>query len=403
MRSNEYTSHQSGCFGTPARSNYGHMGSYSHAQGRSSNHIESRDLLIQHLKRELVELKHNSKNYHELATKLSNVEHRHNLLMEEKRKSEDEYKRREDEQSGILYNLKHEIDQIRGRVNSRTSDVTELRRAFDVLQQALAKKENEAAILENTLKSEVEKFELLLSSKNQVESDIQAVIKDTQMIEENNRLIEEDLNQLNGQIKRQTKAHGDLRERLGEVEQKIKECKNTCYDREEAIKNAESALRNKDLQIDEANTHISTLDNEVNLIAKEEEKLKSEIQGTSEQIKEANDYVAEMQRRKNLLLKEKTTVEENCLELENEINKNRMELNNCQGSRIALENELKHLSSVYQKMKSENSKLLDELYEFTRVDEKVRKMISREDRAREIKESAEKEMKVAAALIKEPY
>lgn len=223
------------------------------------------------------------------------------------------------------------------------------------------------------------------------------------MIEENNRLIEEDLNQLNGQIKRQTKAHGDLRERLGEVELKIKECKNTCYDREEAIKNSESALRNKDLQIDEANTHIQTLDNEVNLIAKEEEKLKSEIQGTSEQIKEANDYVAEMQRRKNLLLKEKTTVEENCLELENEINKNRMELNNCQGQRIALENELKHLSSVYQKMKSENAKLLDELYEFTRVDEKVRKMISREERAREIKESAEKEMKVAAALIKEPY
>merc|ERR1712151_1016700 len=166
MRLNEYTSHQSGTFGTPARSNYGHMGSYSHAQVRSSNHIESRDLLIQHLKRELAELKHNSKNYHELATKLSNVEHRHNLLLEEKRKSEDEYKRREDEQSGILYNLKHEIDHIRGRVNSRTNDVTELRRAFDVLQQALAKKENEAAILENTLKSEVEKFELLLSSKN---------------------------------------------------------------------------------------------------------------------------------------------------------------------------------------------------------------------------------------------
>jgi len=30
-------------------------------------------------------------------------------------------------------------------------------------------------------------------------------------------------------------------------------------------------------------------------------------------------------------------------------------------------------------------------------------MISREARATEIKESAEKEMKVAAALIKEPY
>lgn len=260
-------------------------------------------------------------------------------MSEEKRKSEDDFKRREDEQNQILYNLKHETDTIRSRVNSRTNDVTELRRAFDILQQALAKKENESAVLENTLKSEVEKFEILLSSKNLVESDIGAVIKDTQIIEENNRLVEEDLNQMNGQIKRQNKALADLKERLVDMDGKIKESKNSCYDKEEMIKNAEGVLRNKELQIDEANTHIGSLDNEVNLIAKEEEKLKYEIQSTTEQIKEANDYVAEMNRRKNHLLKEKATVDENCAELENEINKNRMELNNHQGSRIALENE----------------------------------------------------------------
>lgn len=320
-----------GNFGTPARSHYG--------QTRGGSHVESRDLLIQHLKWELVELKQNAKSYNELATKLSNVEHRHQLLSEEKRKSEDDFKRREDEQNQILYNLKHETDTIRSRVNSRTNDVTELRRAFDILQQALAKKENESAVLENTLKSEVEKFEILLSSKNLVESDIGAVIKDTQIIEENNRLVEEDLNQMNGQIKRQNKALADLKERLVDMDGKIKESKNSCYDKEEMIKNAEGVLRNKELQIDEANTHIGSLDNEVNLIAKEEEKLKYEIQSTTEQIKEANDYVAEMNRRKNHLLKEKATVDENCAELENEINKNRMELNNHQGSRIALENE----------------------------------------------------------------
>jgi len=303
----------------------------------------------------------------------------------------------------VSFSLKHETDQLRSRVTSRTHDVNELRRAFDVLQQALAKKENEAAILENTLKSEVEKFELLLSSKNVVESDIAAVVKDTQMIEENNRLVEEDLSSMNGQIQRQNKALSDLKERQIEMEARVKEAKNTCYEKEESIKNAESVLKQKDLQVDEANTHIGILDNEVNLIAREEEKLKYDIQACSEQIKEANEYVAEMTRRKHVLLKEKATVEENCADLDNEINKHRMELNNSQGSRIALENELKHLQSVYQKMKSENGKLLDELYEFTRVDDKVRKMLNRDDRARDVKENAEKEMKLAAALIKEPY
>lgn len=258
-------------------------------------------------------------------------------------------------------------------------------------------------VLEGTLKNEVEKFEILLSSKNLVETDIAAVVKDTQMIEENNRLVEEDINSMNGQIKRQNKVLSDLKERQLEMEGKIKDAKNACYDREEAIKNAEGVLRHKDIQVDEANTHIGTLDNEVNLIAREEEKLRFDIQATTDHIKEATDYVAEMQRRKHVLLKEKQSVEENCTDVENEINKHRMELNNTQGTRIALENELKHLYSVYHKMKSENGKLLDELYEFTRIDDKCKKMLSREDRAREIKENAEKEMKLAAALIKEPY
>merc|ERR1711918_90531 len=102
-----------------------------------------------------------------------------------------------------------------------------------------------------------------------------------------------------------------------------------------------------------------------------------------------------MNRRKQVLLKEKQMVEETNGDLENEINKHRMELNNTQGTRIALENELKHLYSVYHKMKSENGKLLDELYEFTRIDEKCKKMLSREDKARDVKDNAEKEMKLA--------
>ena len=54
-------------------------------------------------------------------------------------------------------------------------------------------------------------------------------------------------------------------------------------------------------------------------------------------------------------------------------------------------------------MKIENHKLLKELSDMTRVDEKVVKILSRDIRTREIKESADSEMKVAANFIKEAY
>lgn len=62
-----------------------------------------------------MELKQNAKSYNELATKLSNVEHRHVLLTEEKQHSEEDFKRREEEQTSILYSLKTETDSLKNK------------------------------------------------------------------------------------------------------------------------------------------------------------------------------------------------------------------------------------------------------------------------------------------------
>lgn len=386
-------SHYQIAFGTPARSHY----------GVTKGHAESKDLLIQHLKREVFELKQNAKSYNELASKLSNVDHRHTLLAEEKRKGDDDFKRRDEEQTHIINHSKSELNVLRSKYNSRVHDIVELRRAFAGLQNNLVKKENEAVIIEQTLKNEMCKFETLVNSKNLVEADSQGILKESQLISEASTAVEEDLNKMNGQIKNRKKNLTDLKEKVEELDFKLKELKHDNYDREEEIQNAENMLKNKDQHLDEANHNINNLDNEVGQITKEEAKLKDETIQTTEAIKEANDFQGEMQRRSNLLLKEKQAVDLNLQDLENETNKHRMELNNIQGVKIAQENEYKHLQSIYQKMKSENSKLLDELHEFTRVDEKVKKMLSREERARDIKENAEKEMRVASQLIKEAY
>lgn len=350
-----------------------------------------------------MELKQNAKCYNDLATKLSNVEHRSVLQSEEKNKFSDEFKRRDEEQNTQIMYLSSEVNSHKDRLNHRIGDTCELRRAFDLLQASLSKRESETIILEQKLKNEVDRFESLIAGKNLVEGDIQAITKDIQMIEEKQRLVDEDLNSMHGQIQKQKKQVNDLRERLLDMDTRIKESKNVCYDKEEDIKNAENTLKIKDHQIDELNTNIHNLDNEVNVVAKEEERLKDEIVQINEEIKETSDFNAEMARRKNMLLKEKQTVDENILEVDNYLNKNKMELNNGQVLKIANENELKHLQGIYGKMKAENDKLLEEMWDMTRVDEKVRRLLNREERAREVRDNSEKEMKVAAHLIKEAY
>ena len=73
----------------------------------------------------LIELKQNSKNHNDLSTKLSNVEHRHNLLQEQKSKVEEEFKRRDEEQMNSIMLLKTESESVKSRLNSRLYDTSE--------------------------------------------------------------------------------------------------------------------------------------------------------------------------------------------------------------------------------------------------------------------------------------
>ena len=114
-------------FGTPAKST-------KHNWAKAGYHLESKDLLVHNLKRELTELKQNARSYNELASKLSNVEHRSTLLSDEKNKFEDEFKRRDEEQNLSVLTLESELNAVKEKLNSRLHDTNELHRAFDLLQ-----------------------------------------------------------------------------------------------------------------------------------------------------------------------------------------------------------------------------------------------------------------------------
>ena len=66
----------------------------------------AKELIISQLKREIYDLRTNERDFNELHTQLSNLEHRYSLLHDEKVKSDQEYKARTEAHLKQIANLK---------------------------------------------------------------------------------------------------------------------------------------------------------------------------------------------------------------------------------------------------------------------------------------------------------
>jgi len=84
---------------------------------------DQKDLIISQLKAELFELRRSEKNYEELHAKLNNLEHRYNLVQEEKLMNEKDFRARQDINGKTIANLKDDIDGLRGEYENANADV----------------------------------------------------------------------------------------------------------------------------------------------------------------------------------------------------------------------------------------------------------------------------------------
>jgi len=70
------------------------MANYSRYFSPSQVESDQKDLIISQLKAEIFELRQNERDYVDLASQLRNLEHRYNLLQEEKYRAEADFKNR---------------------------------------------------------------------------------------------------------------------------------------------------------------------------------------------------------------------------------------------------------------------------------------------------------------------
>ncbi|CAK93525.1 unnamed protein product (macronuclear) [Paramecium tetraurelia] len=88
---------------------------------------DQKDLMISQLKAENFELKQNDRDYQELATHLKSLEHRYNMLHEEKMRNEVEFRNRSDQTLKTIANLRNEIDNLKSQLTDKHIENQEMK------------------------------------------------------------------------------------------------------------------------------------------------------------------------------------------------------------------------------------------------------------------------------------
>ena len=124
--------------------NHKSMMSSSRIVGKSG--VDSKDLVISQLKREIMELKISDKDYNNISAQLTNLERRYTQLKQEKSENEMEFGRKTDHQMKTLASLKSEIDSLFVQCDEKNNEYRNGLEDYEHLEGLLISKED---ILEN--------------------------------------------------------------------------------------------------------------------------------------------------------------------------------------------------------------------------------------------------------------
>ena len=126
------------------------------SESGSKGHADSKDMLITQLRREVRELTDSQERAEELRTRLDSLTHLHDLLAEEKRRSDEDAHEKYQKLSKTVAGLRSEVESLTLRNQELEYQAQNLQRQNDWFEESLARKGEELGQAENELKHESE-------------------------------------------------------------------------------------------------------------------------------------------------------------------------------------------------------------------------------------------------------
>ena len=117
---------------------------------------DAKEMLISQLRREVRELSEAQERAEDLRTRLDSLSHLHDLLAEEKRRSDEEAHEKQQKMAKTVAGLRSEVESLTLRNQDLEYQVQNLQRQNDWFEESLTRKGEELGHTENELKNESE-------------------------------------------------------------------------------------------------------------------------------------------------------------------------------------------------------------------------------------------------------
>jgi chromosome segregation ATPase len=354
---------------------------------------DQKDLIISQLKAELFELRRNEKNYEELHAKLNNLEHRYNLLQEEKMMNERDFKTRQEINGKTIGNLKIDIDSLRGEYESACGDIHGLRLENNGISDTITARNGELTRLRAELGDVFDENSVLDNDKRDL---TQQVLK----LREDNRNQTGQLEDLNNEANELADKRNKLEKYLKDLEydRNRLEKQQIDYTKQQDqlrldIKNKNDSIRFADQSLNDNKKHLMALESDANDLRRMNDKAKQEIQNA--QRNQSNEFSKNMDAQ-NTANKLEDTIkhrEGDIQDLKANFEAVKREHIHLLNTNDDVQHDIDQTGKHLDMLNGQNQDLINELERYNEQDERVRSMLDRKERVQDVKSKTEGKMK----------
>lgn len=376
-----------------------------HKRSYNNNQIDSdqKDLAIAQLKAEIFELRQNERDYVELAAQLRNLEHRYNLLQEDKFRGEADFKARNEQNFRTIANLKTDIDTLKSTISETQIEYQELKaesaaikdiaetRSMDISQ--LRNEQEDANTASTILNEDVRNLQMANSIAREDKRKI------LNHIDHANADVDE-LTYRNTELEKVIKEIGYEKDTVEKENDSVQRTIDTLY---HELQNREDNLRQTDAVVLESQKNIADLESDIQELEKINER------GRSELLHQQRNHQSEVTR--NLELNAKIGSLDSGLrareiqaeDLKREIDNLKHAHNTALDGNFQLTKDSDNLRHSINVLTNQNAELVDELSAFNEEDERIRAALNRRNRVQELKVRSDTALKQSSRALNDAH
>jgi len=369
------------------------MSTYSRYFSPSQVESDQKDLLISQIKAEIFELKQNERDYLDLASQLRSIEHRYNLLQEEKLRAEVDFKSRNDINFKTIANLKTDIDTLKSNIAESNIEYQELKAENHAAKDIAEQRDINIRKLKNEVADSLEQNDSLVQQRRDLEAELSAIREEKRRVLAKIDGASNDLDNLNYKNSELEKIIKELEYDQATLDRQNAQLQASIENLTSEARAREDNLENVERQVADTQKTIVALDADIQDLEKLNERTKSEAvqqqRSVQQEIHRNLDLTAKIGSLENHLRAKDLEAAELRREVENLRNAKANQADN----KYQLEKELDTIRRDIDGLSAQNADLVDELERFSAEDEKARAILDRRNRVADLRGKSQSQLK----------